>query len=167
MRSRYQPEMTSCPLECIFQMGIKSGHHVVRFLMALVWPHHDSPLLRVRGMRAATRMTLARALQLVSTSLGPQAAGTTAPAPVGDSSAPARGRCLQGCCLVPAGVKPGLRTRRNRINPSVARTESYWELEDGHCGDEPKVEGMRSGTARPESGSSAHQGERTSFIGLE
>lgn len=73
LKSRYHPEMTSCPLYCIFKMGIRSGHHVVRFLWPLVWPHHGSPLLRVRGqqgMRAATRMTLARALQLVSTSLG-------------------------------------------------------------------------------------------------
>lgn len=51
--------------------GLASGHIM------------GSPLLRVRGqqgMRAATRMTLARALQLVSTCFGPWAAGTRVPA---------------------------------------------------------------------------------------
>lgn len=113
--------MTSCPLECIFEMGIRSGHHVVRFPWALVWPHHGSPLLRVRrqqGMRAATRMTLARALQLVSTSHGPWAAGTTLPALARTALAPAQRRCFQGCCLVPPGIKPSIRTRRNRIIPA-------------------------------------------------
>lgn len=158
MRSRYHPEMTSCPLYCIFEMGIRSGHHVVRFLWPWSgqWPHHGSPLLRVRGqqgMRAATRMTLARALQLVSTSLGPWAAGTTVPALVRTvllrlEDVPSRDAAL---FLLASSQVYGQGEIVSIPAWRVASRIGSWEMVI--VGKEPKVETMRSGTSRPESGS--------------
>lgn len=71
------------------RVHIQNGHQVRtprRTVPLALWPwsgHIMAPLFSAlggkQGMRAATRMTLARALQLVSTSLRPWAAGTTLP----------------------------------------------------------------------------------------
>lgn len=137
LRPRYHPDMTSCPPDCMFKW--EAGPDTTSYGwfpcpgLDTSWP----PLLRVRGqqgMRAATRMTLARALQSVSTPLGPGSRDDIAGSLLAAVLPPTQRRSFQGCCLVPPGLRPSIRTRRDRIDPSVARSESYWELVDGHCG---------------------------------
>lgn len=69
---------------------------------------------------------------------------------------PTRRRPSQGCCLDPLNLKPSLSRGRNRIDPSVAGSDSYLMLERRSLWGRTEVEMMRSGTW-PESGSSAYK----------